>query len=59
MCQNCFGRGFFVEQKKVVITLDKESVLKLIENNESIVIVDQGHVSESKKTNLIVKFTKM
>lgn len=59
MCQNCFGRGFLVEQKKVVITLDKESVLKLIENNESIVIVDQGHVSESKKTNLIVKFTKM
>jgi DnaJ-class molecular chaperone len=59
MCQNCFGKGFIVEHKKVTITLDKKSVLKLIEKNESIVIVDQGHISDIKKTNLVVKFISM
>jgi len=55
-CQKCGGRSFFIEQKKVVINLDKEALLKLIKENESIVIIDQGNVYENKTTNLNIKF---
>jgi DnaJ-class molecular chaperone len=56
-CRKCFGRTFLIEQKKVVINLDKESLLKLIETKDSIIIVDQGNIYKEKTTNLIVKFT--
>ena len=56
-CRKCFGRSFLIEQKKVVINLDKESLLKLIETKDNIIIVDQGNIYKEKTTNLIVKFT--
>jgi DnaJ-class molecular chaperone len=56
ICNQCSGRKFIENDKNIVITINREKLLEIIDNKNTIILKNNGNIFKNKITDLIIIF---